>query len=163
MNPADLRTQLARLEAIYGTSRAAQRDRTAYEREWTRALGYASSDDLERAVSAYLSSEAEHWPKPGQLLGWIRRHPAAFTPRSDETEYQRWESDYGADIYRDDAGELRRNPCPVCGVTAILGGPGQGRIRMLHVADAHEKARIPCTSWSDELEAFYAPMRPVLK
>ena len=70
--------QLRRLSAIYGVPEAARVDREMFEREWTRILARLDHAELEHAVSAYLETAAEYWPKPGQLLVWAkaRRSPA---------------------------------------------------------------------------------------
>lgn len=116
LTKADILAAFKLLSAVYAESRALMRMRESGIEIWHETLSRArvKPDELTEAVKRYIASDAQYWPKPGDLLKQVRltrdEARASIRPTGSLAEYQAWErrSWRTADLNAD-------APCPVCG------------------------------------------------
>lgn len=116
LTKADILAAFKTLSAVYTESRALMRMRESGIEIWLETLTRArvTSAELTEAVKRYIGSEAQYWPKPGDLIKHARmaRDDARATarPSGSLAEYQAWERrSWRTESLDADA------PCPVCG------------------------------------------------
>jgi hypothetical protein len=122
--------------------------------EWERVLWPVTTDALEFAVGAYLESNAEYFPKPGQIAALCRTMPRRGQgPGATESAYRTWELDWGAGETTDERGTAHPTftACPVCNVAPAY----HPRFAVRHLAAMHRQAGVSIVGYSDEVEEFY--------
>ena len=88
----DIKKTMSRLEAAgYFIPPAASENWHEFQREWRDSLADVTHDELAAAVTDWIRSDSEWFPKAGQLLGMIQRRRT--TPYYHDPDV----------------------PCPVCG------------------------------------------------
>lgn len=122
--------------------------------EWEKVLYTLTPDALDYAVTAYLESAADYFPKPGQLVQFARAMPRrGFAPGATTTDYLAWEQDWGRREVPTDTGVTTTGftACPVCGAVPEW----SPRLRVRHLAQRHREAGVVLIGHSDEVEQFY--------
>lgn len=159
---ADMTEVLKKLSMAYGMPIAARRDKAAFEDLWLDVLRNVTRHELLAAVDAYTASDAEHWPKPGQLLQRIKRERVPEGLTANDKTYRAWEAAaWEPRIVRDDRGNehMAWTACPVCAATpehSALAAGGLPRLRLVHREDAHHQAGIPAIGDTEKSVAMYA-------
>lgn len=122
---ATLLEQMARLNAIYPRPRWAPHEPAAFAMTFHEVLGHLTVVQLTTAVTDYLRSPARYYPRPGELLEFVKRIDVAAVGGL-EGQYWAWERNGWS------------GPCPVCGSTVER----TGRAFVLHDPQRHREAGI---------------------
>lgn len=135
----DVMDALRDLEGAFTPPKGVTRDVLASV--WMKVLDGVYVDELNRSVDQYLRSDARYWPKPGLILGEIRKARHLSGIKRIETAvdvYWAWEETKGDGEPLAGAGSA----CPVCGAVLEYREPS-GRYNVWHNASLHESAGVP--------------------
>ena len=139
--------ELGRLLDVYTPPKQHTGDVEALARRYVTLCAGASAEQFTQAVTAYLQSPAQWFPKPGQLRALAQEQPAVvghIGPQTLAEQYHAWERAGWAD---ERTGVFL--PCPVCG-SAV---ESHGRVRVLHDPQRHRETGVPYIGRDPEEDA----------